>query len=316
MLCVVWTVVAALGCTQALGQSVQQYMWAGYGPYTISGNQLFYGSDAVTLANQLEGLDGLARHVTSNNDESCTINGPPSAPNQASLCNGTLFCPAAPFFCAWAHNIPANQVTLNPYACGQSGQPTCPPPPQKAAGPSCPACGAAGRGAADAGSGGTVKGDPVDVANANSYQAEVDYVGAGTNPIRFVRSYNSITAYVAFNSPGPIAGQPLLGAVGWSATYFQYLQPRGSNQVNMYRPDGRVLFFLGPGNGVYYADADVADRLVQTSSGWQYHTADDTVETYNASGLLLSVAARGRAPVTVNYVAGATNPGTPPAIGL
>jgi RHS repeat-associated protein len=82
--------------------------------------------------------------------------------------------------------------------------------------------------------------------------------------------------------------------------------------VMAYRPDGRLLVFRNSGSGVYSPDADVSDQLSQTSSGWQYHTADDTIETYNANGLLLSVATRGGATVTLTYASGATSLGSPP----
>jgi RHS repeat-associated protein len=160
----------------------------------------------------------------------------------------------------------------------------------------CPTCGA------------TVKSDPVDVSNGNHYQAETDYVGVGANPLRFVRSYNSlIGSQVVFNFSLQI-GEQYMGKAGWTATYFQYLLPvtvtdstTTYNTVYAYRPDGRVLTF-NQYAGVYSPDGDVADRLVPVSGGgWQYQTADDTIETYNAAGQLLAIATRGQAPVTINY---------------
>jgi hypothetical protein len=60
----------------------------------------------------------------------------------------------------------------------------------------CPTCGAAlNSGGADPGSGRLVKGNPVDVANGNKYQEEVDYVGAGNDPLKFARSYNGLVGY-------------------------------------------------------------------------------------------------------------------------
>jgi RHS repeat-associated protein len=165
----------------------------------------------------------------------------------------------------------------------------------------CPTC-----------SGAVIKGDPVDASNGNLYESETDYAGAGNDPIKFVRSYNlwNLT-YEATTGQSQYLG----GA--WSATYFQYLVPVSVtdstttyNTVYAYRPDGRVLAF-NEYSGVYSPDGDVADSLVQTSSGWSYQTADDTIETYNAGGQLLSVAGRGQAPVTVNYATG-SGPGDPP----
>jgi YD repeat-containing protein len=105
---------------------------------------------------------------------------------------------------------------------------------------------------------------------------------------------------------------------GWSATYFQSLVPMSITDsqttyytVYAYRPDGRVLTF-NKYNGVYSADGDVAESLIQTSSGWSYQTADDTIETYNSSGQLLTIASRGQAPVTISYATGASA-GDPPS---
>ena len=78
--------------------------------------------------------------------------------------------------------------------------------------------------------------------------------------------------------------------------------------MTVYRPDGRVLMFTQY-NSVYTPDADVADRLVQTSNGWEYQTADDTIETYDSFGDLLSIAKRGQAPITISR----SNPGDPPS---
>jgi len=170
----------------------------------------------------------------------------------------------------------------------------------------CPNCGS------------TVKSDPVDVSNGNHYQAEIDYVGVGNNPLRFVRSYNSLTGWLVYSNGNQQIGGQYVGNAGWSATYFQYLLPVSVtdstttyNTVYAYRPDGRMLTF-NEYNNVYSPDGDVADRLVPISGGgWQYQTADDTIETYNAAGQLLSVATRGQAPVTINYNAG-SGLGDPP----
>jgi RHS repeat-associated protein len=246
-----------------------------------------------------------------------TASGPPSATNVSYFCRfyESHYIQSGNHLYGPFTGNPSEQITA--VACGGSRQIACAfSTPQKAAAPSCSKGCPSGStssdsGAADAGSGGTVKGNSVDVANANANQAEADYVGAGSNPIRFARSYESVSAYQAYSNGQTASGQPLLGAAAWSASYFQYLQPNGSGHVTASRPDGRVLVFGTSSSGVY-TDADVADRLVQTSSGWQYHTADDTIETYNANGLLLSVAPRGLAPVTVTYASGATTPGSPP----
>jgi YD repeat-containing protein len=180
---------------------------------------------------------------------------------------------------------------------------------QKQSGQSCPNCavGSSNTGGASPGTGSTVASDSVNVSTGNLDQAETDYAGTGQNTLKFVRSYNSISAY-ATSSFSAMPPTTFIGSA-WTATYFQRLVPISvtdstTTYASVYacRPDGRVLTF-SQYNGVYSPDGDVPDALTQTSTGWQYQTADDTIETYDASGQLLSIAARGQAPVTVNFSA-------------
>jgi RHS repeat-associated protein len=161
---------------------------------------------------------------------------------------------------------------------------------------------------------GDVQGDGVDASNQDKIETATDYGGVGSDPISFVRTYSSQAATeVVDGTPPPLQ---LLG-VGWQATYFQYLLPVSItdstttyNTVYAYRPNGSVLIFNEYGS-TYSPDGDVKDSLVQTGSGWQYQTADDTIETYNALGQLVSIAPRGKSLLTVNYNAGSVL-GDPP----
>jgi RHS repeat-associated protein len=189
-------------------------------------------------------------------------------------------------------------------------------------GPSCP-CGGGGSsgnsGAATPSANQTTKAASVNVSNGDVFVTQTDYSGTGADPIQFVRTYNSLPAvnsYLYYSSvtlmPAAVMG------VGWSATYFQFLIPATTtdstgtyNSVQAYRPDGRIITF-NEYSGVYSPDGDVPDSLIQISGGgWEYQTADDTIETYNSLGQLVSVAARGKAPLTVNYNSGAVL-GDPP----
>jgi RHS repeat-associated protein len=205
-----------------------------------------------------------------------------------------------------------------PY-CAAPPSPT--PNPFKQMAPSCQAGCSTGStsshpGAANVGSGQPAFGNPINSSNGNKFEVATDYVGQANNPLRFDRTYNGLAGYQLYLNPSQPMGGHYIGA-GWSATYFQYLvqvtvtdSTTTYNTVYAYRPDGRVLAFNLYG-GVYSPDGDVSASLLQTSSGWQYQTADDTLETYNASGQLLSISRRGQAHVTVNY--GATSgPGDPP----
>jgi RHS repeat-associated protein len=193
--------------------------------------------------------------------------------------------------------------------------------PPKALGPSCsggcPTGSTSGSsGAAGPGSGGSSKGDPVDVANGNAFESELDYRGGTANLISFTRYYNSLASLLAYQGKQPPVNT-LMG-VSWSATYFQFLfagsitDSTGThNTVYAFRPDGRQLAF-NEYSGAYSPDGDVGDSLIQTSTGWQYQTDDDTIETYNTAGQQTSIARRGQSQVTVSYPAGSAL-GTGPA---
>lgn len=187
-----------------------------------------------------------------------------------------------------------------------------PPDPEKAMGESCPV----GSGA-DSGTDRLLKGNPCDVSNGNKYEKQIDYVGTGPNPLRFVRSYNSLQAHLTWNYGVLPRGRQLVFGAGWMATYFQFLSPvtvtdgTGSHSsVYAYRPDGRRLTFNLYGTA-YMPDADVSDSLTATGGGFVYQTANDVVETYDSTGKLLSIGTRGnQAPVTITYDSGGFYPAT------
>jgi len=186
--------------------------------------------------------------------------------------------------------------------------------------PGCPSCSPSGgnnSGGADSNAGTSVESDPVDASNGNAYYSETDYVGAGSSSLRFTRSANAIVSPDQYwNGVNILPGQRGYLGTGWVASFFQSLVPISvtdstgvaRSAVYAFRPDGRVLVF-NLYNGVYSPDGDVADSLLQTGTGWEYQTANDTIESYNSAGQLISVAARGEAPVTVSY----TNIGDPPS---
>jgi RHS repeat-associated protein len=222
----------------------------------------------------------------------------------------------------WYCPIPGWSIT---YQSSPLEGPYCSPPATPAVapgkvGPSCPCGGGApsgNSGGAAPGANETTKANAVNVSNGNTFLTQTDYSGAGVDPIQFVRTYNSLAAVDYYFYSSRVVAPAVVMGTGWSATYFQFLIPitmtdsTGTyNSVEAYRPDGRLLTF-NEYSGVYSPDGDVGDSLIQTSGGWEYQTADDTIEAYNSLGQLVSVAARGKAPVTVNYNSGAVL-GDPP----
>jgi YD repeat-containing protein len=155
---------------------------------------------------------------------------------------------------------------------------------------------------------GLPKGNPCDVTLGNKTQTETDYRGAGDFPLRFQRTYLSNIArsnYYTFASRNFF--NPL--GIGWTATYFQRVDYRayaGHEAAIAYRPNGQTRTFK-PNGSVYLPDDDVADRLVRltdgqgATTGWQYITANDETETYDAIGKLLSIQSRNGITQTLTY---------------
>lgn len=154
---------------------------------------------------------------------------------------------------------------------------------------------------------GIEKGNPCDVTNGNKHQTETDYRGSGTNPLTFVRTYNSLAATEHYNrQPDPLEA---IG-IGWTATYFQRISV-GAVSVGStthqtlyaFRPDGRVLMFNWSGSDWVRVDEDIGDRVISTATGYEYRSSDNTTEVYDAAGRLTEVRKLG-APAQVLTYAG------------
>ena len=152
--------------------------------------------------------------------------------------------------------------------------------------------------------------NPVDSANGNKFQYETDYVGSGAFQIAFERYYNSMRTFDRQDYP--------IGT-GWSHSYGGFLSQivNASNVVNkirVYRANGAVQLFAFNGTA-WVTDADTPERLAVNLSGGvlasaTYTRADDTVETYNADGRLISIRRRDGLTQTLSYTtaSGLTSP--------
>jgi RHS repeat-associated protein len=158
-----------------------------------------------------------------------------------------------------------------------------PPDPGKSNGPNddCPHCG-----------------DPIDASTGNVYEIETDYAGTGPFPLNLTRYYNSQSTL----SAGLAAGA--LGA-NWSHHLGSNLVTVSATSMEMVRADGKAITFtLASGN--WTADADINAKLVPvlsgiTLTGWNYTTEEDHVESYDASGKLVSIANRAGLKQTFAY---------------
>lgn len=135
-------------------------------------------------------------------------------------------------------------------------------------------------------------GNPINVANGNKFQVEVDFTGAASTGLNFTRYYNSQDT-----TSSPIGAR-------WRSEWFRNLSVSGST-VTVTRSDGRQdVFTLS--NGVYTADPDVESVLAAVLTNgmitsYKLTTVFDSIETYSPSGQLLSVTSRAGLTTALAY---------------
>ncbi len=141
-------------------------------------------------------------------------------------------------------------------------------------------------------------GEPIVMSVGNKILKEQDFEGGGASPLRLTRFYNST----------PVAASHLGFITGWMHNYGMEVIA-SANYAEVSRPDGKTFAF-NLVSGAWTSDADVSDKLVQLTSGstvtgWQYTNAsDDSLETYDPLGNLLSIAYRDGKSVTLSYATG------------
>ena len=129
-------------------------------------------------------------------------------------------------------------------------------------------------------------GDSLMLGTRRTYQREVDYAGERSNSIRQVRHYSSNLSL----RRGLQAASGRYG-VNWSGSYDQRIDhvDSGTTQTTfVYRPDG-MLYYFNYDNGVWVNNSDVQEQLLQTATGWEYATKDDSREVYDDQGKLTSI---------------------------
>jgi YD repeat-containing protein len=154
--------------------------------------------------------------------------------------------------------------------------------------------------------------NPIHAGTGNKYWSDTDFAGA--NGLEFRRDYNSQNTGVLST----------LGA-GWQHSYARFITPVNSttDMVMMARPNGAAYAFTANGNSYVSQDADITDKLSRltdsagTFTGWKYQVAaDDSVETYNVDGKLLTITSRAALTQTLLYSDGTTPKNIAPKAGL
>jgi Domain of unknown function (DUF6531) len=130
-------------------------------------------------------------------------------------------------------------------------------------------------------------GEPIMPSTGNVFDQVADYSTIGQNPLQFARYYNSMGNATGMNTYATTLG------VNWRSTYDRYLQIT-STTVVAERADGQYLSFTLSGTN-WVSDSDIDVKLTHSGTTWTLTDANDTVETYTASGAkgtLQSIVAR------------------------
>jgi RHS repeat-associated protein len=134
------------------------------------------------------------------------------------------------------------------------------------------------------------EGNPINAATGNKFQAETDFVVPAVGGLHFSRYYNSFSGE-------------------WTHTYSRRIVysdfERGLYSAKVFRHDGRTLHFYKVLNQST-AGQDVIERLEPILDagkivGWKFFTAEDAVETYDATGRLSSMTDRAGWTQTLAY---------------
>lgn len=130
-------------------------------------------------------------------------------------------------------------------------------------------------------------GHPIDTSTGNKHLEEIDFESAEAFPMRIERYYNSM----------PFGLQKGAFGVNWRFTYDRYFADRSSS-VYIARADGSISYFQLSG-GKWVQIGNGRDRLIEVKNsqaqriGWDLTIdADDSVEHFDASGLLTSITDR------------------------
>jgi len=144
-------------------------------------------------------------------------------------------------------------------------------------------------------------GNPTQLGTGNKQLFETDVRLTGPNPLTFTRTYNSFGAFGPKSDAGLASG--MLGNT-WRSTYDRKIFPvSGSSSVTAiaWRNDGRIKYFSPSGAEIQH-EGGATERLDALPGGaWRYTTRDDTIELYNAAGLLLSMTDRNGFTQTLSY---------------
>lgn len=150
--------------------------------------------------------------------------------------------------------------------------------------------------------------NPINGATGNKYQREADLTDS--SGLIFLRSYNSVSNNIAAlrgTTMGPLWRHSFDRAI--------YLSSNSTTSTATITRDNGKAYYFTLLDGSWTSDSDIDDILVQLTdangvlTGWRYAVAaDDSIETYDATGRLLTIADRAGRTQTLTYTDGTGGP--------
>ena len=160
--------------------------------------------------------------------------------------------------------------------------------------------------------GAPMQGDPINTSTGNKYLQDDDFID--NEWLTFRRFYNSTIAVVSTSM-----------GTQWRHSFDRSLEISGSTAMPVvaFRPDGKQEIFT-KNNGVWVADPDIADQLVENDNAQGVATSYTLFvsalrhfETYSAAtGLLQSVTDESGVGITLTYSTTSTPSSVAPSAGL
>lgn len=141
-------------------------------------------------------------------------------------------------------------------------------------------------------------GNPMSIGTAERTLAEVDYVAAGSSPLRFARAYSNPGLYRPM-----FAGSAQTPGFGdfWRHSYSGRIYLEGAPYLwtTAIRPDGTEKHFRTDGKEVLIING-AGDRL-SNSGSLMYRAASNQLEVYSANGVLQYIVAANGVAQTLTY---------------
>ena len=165
--------------------------------------------------------------------------------------------------------------------------PTCGVPSPTPTGPGSP-------GGPVGGSGGASTPNPITLSNGNKVLVVTDYRSSGADALEFTRYYNSLSWTT-----------PNMG-YGWRHNFSANVYLESATTIRLRRNDGRIERFISAnGNNPWVAEkGGIVGRLAKTATGWTYTHPNDTVESFDSTGSLLSITRKNGYTQTIDKAVG------------